>query len=61
VVLKTAKQERSINPDTRLHSDEMREKDGKEGACKKFKRGHHWKRRRGHVWGTGASINDVRL
>ena len=27
--LKTAKQERTINPDTRLHSDEMREKDEK--------------------------------
>jgi len=29
VILKTAKQERTINPDTRLHSDEMRGKDEK--------------------------------
>jgi len=29
VTLKTAKQERTINPDTRLHSDEMRETDEK--------------------------------
>jgi hypothetical protein len=29
VILKTAKQERTVNPDTRLHSDEMRETDGK--------------------------------
>ena len=27
VILKTAKQERTINPDTRLHSDEMRKTD----------------------------------
>ena len=40
---KTAKQERTINPDTRLHSDEMRETDEKkrqlarnprEGSCR---------------------------
>ena len=30
VILKTAKQEKTINPDTRLHSDEMRENDEKE-------------------------------
>jgi len=29
VISKTAKQERTINPDTRLHSDEMRETDEK--------------------------------
>ena len=29
MILKTAKQERTINPDTRLHSDEMRKKDEK--------------------------------
>ena len=29
VILKTAKQERTINPDTRLHSDEMRYEDEK--------------------------------
>lgn len=34
VILKTAKQEKTINPDTRLHNDEMREK---EAACKKSK------------------------
>ena len=27
MILKKAKQERTINPDTRLHSDEMRETD----------------------------------
>jgi len=63
VILKAAKQERTINPDTRLHSDEMRERDEEERpACKKPKgREHHWERRKGHVWGTGPSINDVRL
>ena len=29
MISKTAKQERTINPDTRLHSDEMRETDKK--------------------------------
>ena len=29
MILKTAKQERTINPDTRLHSDEMRDEDEK--------------------------------
>ena len=29
MILKTAKQERTINPDTRLHSDEMRYEDEK--------------------------------
>jgi len=33
---KTAKQERTINPDTRLHSDEMRETDEKEAALQEI-------------------------
>ena len=37
VILITAKQEKTINPDTRLHSDEMREK---EAACKRSKGGN---------------------
>ena len=59
MILITAKQEKTINPDTRLHSDEMREKRG--GLQEIQGREHHWKRRKGHVWGTGASINAVRL
>jgi len=52
--LKTAKQERTINPDTRLHSDEMREMNEKRRLAKGRK-----KCRRGHVWGTSPSRSAV--
>ena len=51
---KTAKQERTINPDTRLHSDEMRETDEKRGSLQEIQG-------KGHDWGTSPSINDDRL
>jgi len=42
VILKTAKQEKTRYPDTRLHSDEMREKDEKVGGLQEIQgRNHH--------------------